>query len=134
MIRNVTSVALMVGLMTAVPTSQYALANGAAFFSDPGAVAELGTLYFGIVKDAKGAPIVGATVAIHVKGENVEYVYTTSTLGRYRSIDLPKDVDPKLVEVAVEKKGFQTLNRVNRTGTTKPGLPVEINFTVAPTA
>ena len=134
MIRNVTSVALMVGLMTAVPASQYALANGAAFFGDPGAVAELGTLYFGIVKDAKGTPIVGATVVIHVKGDNIEYVYTTSTLGRYRSIDLSKDVDPKLVQVNVEKKGFQTLNQVNRTGTTKPGLPVEINFTVAPTA
>jgi hypothetical protein len=134
MIRKVTSVALMVGLLTATPASQYAFANGAAFFSDPAAVAEIGTLYFGIVKDEKGTPVVGATVSVHIKGQNIDYVYQTSTLGRYRSIDLPKDVDPKLVEVDVEKKGFQTVSRVNRTGTTKPGLPVEINFTVAPSA
>ena len=37
-------------------------------------------------------------------------------------------------EVDVEKKGFKTVGRVNRTGTTKPGLPVEINFTVASSA
>ena len=76
----------------------------------------------------------GRSVSIRIKGQNIDYVYQTSTLGRYRSIDLPKDVDPKLVEVDVEKKGFQTVNRVNRTGTTKAGLPVEINFTVAPSA
>jgi hypothetical protein len=114
-------------VMTMTP-SHHASANGAAFFADPDRISEDSTLYFGIVKDQKGAPVVGATIQIHIKGQNIEYIYQTTTLGRYRSIDLPRDTDPKLVEVVVQKTGFRTMSQDNRTKTVKAGLPVEINF------
>jgi hypothetical protein len=57
-------------------------------------------------------------------------VYQTTSLGRYRSIDLPKDTDPKLVEVVVQKPGLRIVSEDNRTRTVRPGLPVEINFVV----
>jgi len=122
--------ALAIGMLLAAPSPQPASANGAAFFADPNRIAEDGTLYFGIVKDQKGNPVVGASVQIHVKGQNIEWVYQTTSLGRYRSIDLPKDTDPKLVEVVVEKSGLRIVSQDNRTRTVRPGLPVEINFVV----
>lgn len=119
---------LSMGLLMTMPASHLASANGAAFFADPDRVAEDGTLYFGIIKDQKGTPVVGASVQIRIKGQNIEYVYQTTTLGRYRSIDLPKDTDPKLVEVVVQKPGFRVVTQDNRTRTIRAGLPVEINF------
>jgi hypothetical protein len=132
MIARITAVALSVGLLMAMPPSMPASANGAAFFNNAGQIAEDSTVYFGIVKDQKGQPIVGANVQIHIKGQNIEYVYQTTTLGRYRSIDIPKDTDPKLVEVVVEKSGLRIVAQDNRTRTIKAGLPVEINFVLAP--
>ena len=131
MITRITAVALSVGLLMAMPPSPPASANGAAFFNNAGQISEDGTVYFGIVKDQKGQPVVGANVQIHIKGQNIEYVYQTTTLGRYRSIDIPKDTDPKLVEVVVEKSGSRIVSQDNRTRTIKPGLPVEINFVLA---
>ena len=128
MITRIAPAALAIGLLLATPSPQPASANGAAFFADPDRIAEDGTLYFGIVKDQKGTPVVGASIQIHVKGQNIEYVYQTTSLGRYRSIDLPKDTDPKLVEVVVQKAGFKTVSQDNRTRTVRAGLPVEINF------
>ena len=122
--------ALAIGTLLAAPSPQPASANGAAFFADPDRIAEDGTLYFGIVKDQKGNPVVGASVQIHVKGQNIEWVYQTTSLGRYRSINLPKDTDPKLVEVVVQKPGLRIVSQDNRTRTVRPGLPVEINFVV----
>jgi hypothetical protein len=132
MIARITAVALSLGLVLAMPPTLPASANGAAFFNNSGQISEDGTVYFGIVKNQKGEPVVGANVQIHVKGQNIEYVYQTTTLGRYRSIDLPKDTDPKLVEVIVQKPGFNVLNTDNRTRTSKAGLPVEINFVLSP--
>ena len=129
---RVAAVALSIGLALTMQQSQPASANGAAFFADPNRIAEDSTLYFGIVKDQKGTPIVGANVQIHIKGQNIEYVYQTTALGRFRSIDLPRDTDPKLVEVVVQKSGFRLISQDNRTRTVKPGLPVEINFVIAP--
>ena len=131
MMTRVAAVALSIGLVLTIQPSQPASANGAAFFADPNRIAEDSTLYFGIVKDQKGTPVVGASVEIHIKGQNIEYVYQTTSLGRYRSIDLPKDTDPKLVEVVVQKPGLRIVSQDNRTRTVKPGLPVEINFVVA---
>jgi hypothetical protein len=132
MMTRIAPAALAIGLLLAAPSPQPASANGAAFFADPDRIAEDATLYFGIVKDQKGTPVVGASVQIHIKGQNIEYVYQTTSLGRYRSIDLPKDTDPRLVEVVVQKPGLRIVSQDNRTRTVKPGLPVEINFVVAP--
>jgi len=131
MIGRIAGVALSAGLLMAVPPFTSASANGAAFFNK-GQISENNTLYFGIIKDPKGQPVVGATVLISINGKNIDYVYETTTLGRYRSIDLPKDVDPKQVQVVVEKPGFRLANQDNRSRTVKPGLPVEINFVLAP--
>jgi len=130
MMTRIAPAALAIGFLLAAPSPQPASANGAAFFADPNRIAEDGTLYFGIVKDQKGTPVVGASVQIHVKGQNIEWVYQTTSLGRYRSIDLPKDTDPKLVEVVVQKPGLRIVSEDNRTRTVRPGLPVEINFVV----
>jgi hypothetical protein len=130
MMTRIAPAGLAIGLLLAAPSPQPASANGAAFFADPNRIAEDGTLYFGIVKDQKGTPVVGASVQIHVKGQNIEWVYQTTSLGRYRSIDLPKDTDPKLVEVVVQKPGLRIVSEDNRTRTVRPGLPVEINFVV----
>jgi len=128
MMTRIAPAALAIGFLFAAPSPQPASANGAAFFADPNRIAEDGTLYFGIVKDQKGTPVVGASVQIHVKGQNIEWVYQTTSLGRYRAIDLPKDTDPKLVEVVVQKPGLRIVSEDNRTRTVRPGLPVEINF------
>jgi hypothetical protein len=128
MMTRIAPAALAIGLLLAAPSPQPASANGAAFFADPDRIAEDGTLYFGIVKDQKGTPVVGASVQIHVKGQNIEWVYQTTSLGRYRAINLPKDTDPKLVEVVVQKPGLRIVSQDNRTRTVRAGLPVEINF------
>lgn len=132
MIARITAVALSTCLVVAMPPSPPASANGAAFFNNADQIAEDSTVYFGIVKDQRGQPVVGANIAIKIKGQNIEYVYQTTTLGRYRSIDIPKNTDPKLVEVAVQKSGFRIVTQDNRTRTIKPGLPVEINFVLGP--
>jgi hypothetical protein len=126
-------VTLSMGLLMATPPSNPASANGGSFFADPDRIDD-GTLYFGIIKDQKGTPVVGAKVLISVKGQNIEYVHQTTSLGRYRSVDLPKDTDPKLVEVTVQKPGFRVVTQDNRTRTVRAGLPVEINFVLAPAA
>ncbi len=106
------------------------LANGAVFFDEEGEheVDDEARVYFGTVKDDKGKAIVGATVEVKVKGEDIEYGSKTSALGRYLNFRIKKDIDPKLVEVKVVLPGYTLVGAVDRSRTKSATAPVEINF------
>jgi hypothetical protein len=109
-----------------------ALSNGGLFFEDEEHHHAEGTVYFGAVKDPAGNALPGVSVSLRIKGESVDFVSQTNALGRYRSTQVRRDVDPKSVEVSVAKAGFREAGKVLRTRNPKPGLPIEINFTMKP--
>jgi hypothetical protein len=126
-----TAACLVIGLALVVPGPRAVLANGGYFFSeDEEQAEEAGTIYFGFVRDASGIGISDAGVRLLVKSRNVEYVGHTNVLGRYRMSDVGKTVDPRDVEVNVVKKGYRVVSKVDRLRTNRPGVPVEINFTM----
>jgi hypothetical protein len=127
-----TAACLVIGLaMLVVGAPRLVLANGGYFFSEEDEQAgEQGTVYFGFVRDASGIGIADAGIRVLVKTQNVEYVGHTNLLGRYRMTDVGKTVDPHDVEVNVVKKGYRVVGKVDRLRTSRPGVPVEINFTL----
>jgi hypothetical protein len=119
--------ALISALLVATP----ALANGYLFFHEHQLDEEDGTVYLGFVKDPSGKPLPGAQVSINVVPFNQSIVVSTDARGRYRSEGVSKKIDPRQVKVTVAKRGYQLVRAVNMSRAMKPGLPVEINFTLA---
>ena len=117
---------LAIGLGTAP-----ALANGYLFFHEHQFDEQDGTVYLGVVKDAGGKPVPGAQVSINVLPYNQAIVIATDALGRYRSNGVSKEINPREVKVSVAKRGYRQVKQVNMSRSMKPGLPVEINFTLA---
>jgi len=83
------------------------------------------TIFFGTVKDNRGAGVDGARV--NVKFKNMSFVTTTDVTGNYR---LSTTIDPDESEVSCSREGYR------QTGTTRrapPGgakSPVEIDCTL----
>jgi hypothetical protein len=83
------------------------------------------TIFFGTVKDNRGAGVAGARV--NVKFKNMSFVTTTDVTGNYR---LSTTIDPDESAVSCSKDGYR------QTGTTRrspPGgvkSPVEIDCTL----
>ena len=108
-------------------------ANGYLFFHEHQLDEQDGTIYLGLVKDAAGNPLPGAPVSINVMAFNQSIVVMTDARGRYRSNGVSKKIYPRQVKVAAAKRGYAQVKAINLTKAMKPGLPVEINFTLAPT-
>lgn len=120
-------------LAPAVAVTTQAWGNGVGFFDDEEeGMGPHGTPYFGFVKSEQGKAVAGVAVTIRVKGQTGEYKSETTVLGLYRSTDIPRDADPKAVEVTIAKAGFQEVRKTNRNPLAKPGMPVQVDFVVKP--
>jgi hypothetical protein len=84
-----------------------------------------GLVFFGFVKDARGAPIASAKVTATMKSGNTFIVQTTKT-GLYRLPTFSKDINPAEVVIACAKEGYKQ-TRVIRRPVVKanPPKPVE---------
>jgi len=84
-----------------------------------------GIVFFGFVKDAKGAPIAQAKVTATMKSGNSFIVQTTSA-GLYRLPTFNKDINPADVVIACAKEGYRQTRVIRRpVAKTNPPKPVE---------
>ena len=109
-----------------------AWSNGRHFFEDLEGDPLDKTVYFGFVKDERGLPIKGAVVTVTITHTGVQFTELTDPIGVYKSVDVPLDVDPANVEVAVEADGYELAQAQNRTMTTLAGEPVQLDFLMQP--
>jgi len=84
-----------------------------------------GLVFFGFVKDARGAPIANAKVTATMNSGNSFIVQTTAT-GLYRLPTFSKQINPADVTIACAKEGYKQ-TRVTRRPVVKadPPKPVE---------
>jgi hypothetical protein len=84
-----------------------------------------GIVFFGFVKDARGAPIGGAKVTATMKSGNTFIVQTTAN-GQYRLPTFNKDMNPADVVIACAKEGYKQTRTIRRPiAKSKPPKPVE---------
>jgi hypothetical protein len=124
--------ALAVVTATALAAPPAAWSNGLYFFGDIEGNEFDNTVYFGFVKDERKLPIRDAHITITIKTTNVQFHVESTPIGVYKSVHVPKDVDPKNVEVTVEAAGYTLVERLDRTMAQLPGDPVQIDFLMKP--
>jgi len=84
-----------------------------------------GLVFFGFVKDARGAPIAAAKVTATMKSGNTFIVQTTAT-GLYRLPTFSKDINPADVVIACAKEGYKQTRVIRRpVAKANPPKPVE---------
>jgi hypothetical protein len=84
-----------------------------------------GLVFFGFVKDARGAPIASARVTATMKSGNTFIVQTTAT-GLYRLPTFSKDINPADVVIACAKEGYKQTRVIRRPiAKANPPKPVE---------
>jgi hypothetical protein len=83
------------------------------------------TIFFGAVKDTRGAAISGARV--NVKFKNMSFVTTTDVIGNYR---LATTIDPDESEVSCSKEGYRQNGTTRRLAPGNTKSPVEIDCTL----
>ena len=83
------------------------------------------TIFFGAVKDNRGAAVAGARV--NVKFKNMTFVTTTDVTGNYR---LSTTIDPDESEVSCSKEGYRQSGTTRRSPSGGAKSPVEIDCTL----
>jgi hypothetical protein len=84
-----------------------------------------GLVFFGFVKDGRGAPIANARVTATMKSGNTFIVQTTAA-GLYRLPTFSKDINPADVVIACAKEGYKQSRVIRRpTAKANPPKPVE---------
>jgi len=84
-----------------------------------------GLVFFGFVKDGRGAPIPGAKVTATMKSGNTFIVQTTTT-GLYRLPTFNKNINPAEVVIACAKEGYKQTRTIRRPiAKANPPKPVE---------
>jgi hypothetical protein len=106
-------------------------AGGAGFGDDDDVSEDEGPSYFGFVKDANGRTMPDVKVTVSIKDRGGE-VTRTDALGAYKVPGFGKEVDPKEVEVACDKRGYRQQRILGRTlpANADPKLPVETECTM----
>lgn len=82
-----------------------------------------GNVYFGLVKNADGDYIEGATVVL--KTSMVEYVAVSDVRGRFR-VELPEAITPDQVETRCSRDGYTSARVTRRLPRGESLTPVEI--------
>lgn len=83
------------------------------------------TIFFGVVKDQRGATIADAHVNVTFK--NMTFLTTTDVIGGYR---LSTTTDPDESEVSCSKEGYRQSGTTRRTPPGGPRAPIEIDCTL----
>ena len=106
-------------------------AGGAGFGDDDDNSEEEGPSYFGFVKDTNGATVPDAKVTVGIKDRG-GIVTRTDALGAYKVPGFGKDVDPRDVEIACDKQGYEQLRTLRRmrSPNADPKIPVETECTL----
>jgi len=104
-------------------TSMPAMAGGEMGMHDEDP--DEGMVFFGFVKDARGAPIPNAKVTATMKSGNTFIVQTTAT-GLYRLPTFNKNINPAEVVIACAKEGYKQTRVIRRPiAKGNPPKPVE---------
>ena len=112
-----------------------ALANGGDFFEELAlhglqANPNMGSPYFGFIRDARGRGINGATLVATVKTSGVSQTVRTNILGHYTLDGFDKSVASVDVEISCEKDGFEQVRIERRVMEDRVLQPVEVNCTL----
>ncbi len=83
------------------------------------------SIFFGVVKDTRGATIAGARV--NVKFKTMSFVGVTDAIGGYR---IATTTDPDQSEVTCSKDGYNQSGTVRRTPPGAQSGPIEIDCTL----
>jgi carboxypeptidase family protein len=84
-----------------------------------------GLVFFGFVKDARGAPIAGAKVTATMKSGNT-FIVQTSATGLYRLPTFTYQLNPADVVIACAKEGYKQTRVIRRPiAKANPPKPVE---------
>lgn len=125
-------VAIAAAMFGAAP----ALANGGDFFEELAlhglqANPNMGSPYFGFVRDARGRGVNGATLVATVKTSGEVKTVRTNILGHYTLDGFDKTVKSEDVEISCEKEGFEQVRVERRVMEDRTLQPVEANCSLA---
>jgi hypothetical protein len=128
---------LAVGLLAIAGLTTPALANGGDFFEElqlhwGGVKPDMGSPYFGFVRDSRGKFIQGATVTATIKPGGSSMSIQTNVLGHFTIAGFAKHINPDTVEVTCAKQGYKQANVTRRHYKDRPMAPVEVQCTLAP--
>jgi hypothetical protein len=101
-------------------TGCWSTADAGGIDDDGGAGTD--SIFFGVVKDARGAAIADAHV--NVTHKNMSFVTTTDVIGGYR---ISTTTDPDESEVSCRKDGYRQSGTTRRTPPGGPRAPIEID-------
>ena len=112
-----------------------ALANGGDFFEELALHGlqenpNMGSPYFGFIRDARGRGVNGATLVATVKASGEKKTARTNILGHYTLDGFDKSVSSDDVEITCEKDGFEQVRVERRVMIDRTLQPVEANCTL----
>jgi hypothetical protein len=110
-------------LIVAVALSAASLAHAGGLGDDHGDGND--SIFFGVVKDTRGATIAGARVNLTYK--NLSFITTTDAIGGYKIATV---TDPDESEISCSMQGYRESGVMRRTPPGGPKGPVEIDCTL----
>jgi hypothetical protein len=88
-----------------------------------------GPVYFGFVRDVRGAQVASAQVVLRQKNGAPAIIIPTNELGLYRG-HVAKDVIPDDVEISCEKSGYKQTQMYRRTPPGAKSMYIETDCTL----
>lgn len=113
----------MRGLIFAIALAAAGMAHAGGSGDDHGDGTD--SIFFGVVKDTRGATIAGARV--NVKFKTMSFVGVTDVIGGYR---IATTTDPDQSEISCSKDGYKQSGTVRRTPPGAQSGPIEIDCTL----
>lgn len=129
---RITGLCAGVAIAAAMLGASPVLANGGDFFEELAlhglqANPNMGSPYFGFVRDARGRGVNGATLVATVKSSGESKSVRTNILGHYTLDGFDKSVSSDDVEISCEKEGFEQVRVERRVMEDRTLQPVEAN-------
>jgi hypothetical protein len=129
---RITGLCAGVAIAAAMFGASPVLANGGDFFEELAlhglqANPNMGSPYFGFVRDARGRGVNGATLVATVKSSGESKSVRTNILGHYTLDGFDKSVSSDDVEISCEKEGFEQVRVERRVMEDRTLQPVEAN-------
>jgi hypothetical protein len=111
------------GICFAASTALWA--GGSGFDDEHEHSEDEGPVFFGFVKDTRGAAVADAKVAVSTPSS--ELITRSNILGAYRVPGFRKHIDPETVKIVCEKDGYKYVRTFRRSSpSTNPTQPIEM--------